>query len=263
MDKWSERIANYSLVFIASLSILIGIGDIFFDFQQIKYLKDTPQITLIVIGVLALSIGVERIISFAKLSNKLSNIKTFLNNNNSELKELGKVFRANINAQFIETSLEILKVAEDLVRDAEERIYVLSFDLQIIRLQIKGSTEERDAYEKWSKALKATIKKHQNFDFRIVYSYPDELDEREKNLIEAEKLKYDEILSRCQFKTRQVPFGFALLLVDNRHLLISFPMNTQDSRPSNAIKLINNSKLVDRVANWFERCVWDSSDYVE
>jgi hypothetical protein len=255
MNQWPEKIANYSLILVATFSIVIGIGDVFFDFQQVSYLKETAQITLLVVGILGLSLGIERVISFRRLNDQLSSITSVLD-------DLKQAFTGNINTRFIDTSLEILEVAAELTRNAEDRIYVLSFDLQAIRLQIQGTPQEKDAFKKWFDTLISTVKQHQNFDFRIVFTHPDQLLQSEINLIGNEKRKYQDagILSRCQIRTKQVPLGFSLLLVDDKHLLIGFPMNTQDSRPSNAIKLMNNPKLVSRLAKWFELCIWDRSD---
>lgn len=264
MEKWSEKIANCTLIITALISILVGIGDIFFDFQEIKYLKETSQITLLVVGILAFSLGIERSISFGKLSKKINQVDTGLAENQSTLDELKKLFKGNISTQFIDESLEILEAAADLVSRAEERVYILNFDLQSFRLGIQSGELEKQAFRNYFGELINAIGRSQNFDFRMVYSYPEQISEEDLVFIENQikECQNAGILSRCQFATKQIPLGFSLLLIDDKHLIMGFPMRPQDPRPSNAVKLTNNQTLVNRLAKWFDLCVWSEADAV-
>jgi hypothetical protein len=272
LEHLRENLAKIVLISTSLVATLIGFLDLFFDLTKITFLKETPQITLLLLGLVSLWIGLEQEANFDQLDRKQEYNFNKLNGKIDSLNQFDQIMtkiddvqiliRSGLNAQYLNTSLETLKISERLVREAESQIYILSFDLTQINLP--SSQEDREAFSVYFTAIKATVRQHQNIDFRIVYSCEgSNLSPQAAGIIASAKDSFDQFgARRARFAWKQIPVGFHLLIIDDKHLLIGFPVNTQDARPSNVIRITGNSVLVKKMSKWYEEFIWTNSTLI-
>ena len=261
MEKFRDNLSKIVLVFTSSVAILIGSLDLFFDLEKIKFLKETPQITLLLLGSVSLWIGLEQEANFAQIGRKIDRANRF-DEMAGKIDDLHELIRFGLNAQYLTTSLETLKASERIVKEAQLQIYILSFDLG--QTDVVPSPEIKDAFLDYFNAVKSTVKQQQDIDFRIVYSNESSrLSQQASNIVQSVKeefIKFGAIKAR--FAWKQVPVGFYLLIVDDKHLLIGFPFTQQDAAPSNVIKITNNVELIRKISKWYEEFIWNNSTVI-
>lgn len=266
--EWAENISTWTLLIASILSLFIAVFGIFFSLEKINYIKETDSITLLIVGLIGTALGIERLKALDNIFKELSKIRKNSEESNSEIRQILNSVKDNTNACFLDTSVEILKNATEMTRGAKESIDMLSFDLQrlINSDQIDQENEEilesKKAFREWISTTTEAIGRNQNFEYRVAYCYSKELsNEQEIHLRDVTKKHFIDagIIGRCYFGTIKIPIGFSIMIIDKKHILISFPLNQEDTRPSNAIKVMNNAKLASRLDKWFQNCVWEDA----
>jgi hypothetical protein len=244
--KIIEKISVLTLIIISILSIVVSIGDLFFEFGTIPYLKETPKITLLLLGLLCLSLGVERLSNLENISRQIANLR----------KELENV----VPAQFFQTSYDSVRISTELVKNAKQRIDVLTYSLEFDPTRFDDL--ERKSFEKYTESVLNALKSHQNLEYRVIWGYKDPklLNQKKIKIEERKKLFLKEKVShKVKFRHKQTQSELFILMVDNKSLLIGFPSITGDIMPRNAIKFTNQPELLSSFSKWYEDYFWNDS----
>lgn len=239
MENFLEQLTTITLIAAALISIIISLGDLFFDFGSIAYVKETSQITLFLVGILCFSLGLERIVNLEQLTQ--------------EIRGLRKDIRTAIPAQFINTREEVLKVLKESVKNATSQVNLLIFSFEVEQLY---SSE----FKAYTDALIATMLAHDNLEYRVVYG-SNQLSDKEKQSIKerVEMFEDNGLGKQVRYRHDQVPFGFFLYIVDQKTLIIGFSSLPGETIPKNAIRFTDKPELIESIRRWYEENVWNKA----
>lgn len=236
-----EKTSVLELIIISILSIVISIGDLFFEFGSIPYLKETPQITLLLLGLLCLSLGVERLSNLENTSKQIANLR----------KELENI----VPAQFFQTSYDAVRISTELIKNAKQRIDVLTYSLEFDPARFDDL--EINSFKKYTESVLNALKSQQSLEYRVIWGYrnPNFLTQKKKE-IEQRKEK---VFHKVKFRHKQTQSELFILMVDNKFLLIGFPSISGDIMPRNSIKFTNQPELLSSFSKWYEDYFWNDS----
>lgn len=247
--KYTEKIAIWVLITVSVISLAIGAGDLFFNFESIPYIKKTPQITLLLLGLLCFSVGIER------LSN--------LENISRQIKDLRRELECVVPAQFFQTSYDAVLISTEFIKSAKQRIDVLTYALEFDRSRF--DSKEISLYQNYTETVLNSLKTRQNLEYRVIWGYRDkDLFDQKRMVIENRKVFFqkEKVLHKIKFRARQTPSELFILMVDNKSLLIGFPSLSGDIMPRSSIKFTNHPELLSSFSKWYEDYLWNDAQNV-
>ena len=234
-----EKSTIITLAIASLLSIFISIGDLFFDFQSIPYLKETPQVTLLVVGILCLTTCIERITFFREVSNRIDSLK--------------KSIDSALTAQFLASSHAAFNSIEESAKDAKQIVRVLFYSTPN-EMKIRQSR-----WKKYSEIIENILKSQEDLQYRIVFGCIEtEPDDRDKAWISSRIAYFQKVGlgNRIGYRYKQISVGFSLYSVDTEHLIIGFSKTGDCIVPKNHIKFTGKSQLTEKINSWYDDNVW-------
>ncbi|MEO1181988.1 MAG: hypothetical protein AAFX51_14325 [Cyanobacteria bacterium J06636_28] len=236
-----EKGTVFTLAIASFLSIFISIGDLFFHFSSIPYLKETPQITLLVVGILCLVSWVERVTFFRDLSNQISQLK--------------KSVATALPAQYFTSSYAALNSIEESIQDANRVVRVVFYSTLLDK-----AFEPR--WRQYTGTLQQVMRNRDDLEYKVVFGCKDsEPNVNDMNWLSnrIHDLKATGLKNRIQYHYKQIPLGLFLYSVDTEYLLIGFSNTGEYLFPKNLIKITGNSHFISNINRWYEKKIWEDS----
>ncbi|HEY9207316.1 MAG TPA: hypothetical protein VIO58_15505 [Candidatus Methanoperedens sp.] len=263
-EKAIEKITGLFLITLGLISMIISILHIFLkDFEILPVLRDSSQITLLLVGLLCLSFGLERLAMFEDMRKEIGkkltevngrltdHIKTMTEHNN----EIRQSLASAVNAQFVEGYDDIFKDSIKLVQEARETIRATDFAKSKI-------TVTEDYLKELAKKLKESKESKREVVYKCVFGCEtsNEIEDRLKlrERIFRDAGVDDQVMShQVKYSCIDVKETLDLLIIDDKHLMIAFPIKQADDTVRGSLKFVNKPDLVKRVCSWYDEYLWE------
>lgn len=236
-----EKGTVLTLAIASFLSIFISLGDLFFDFSSIPYLKETPQITLLIVGILCLVSWVERVTFFRDLSDQIN--------------ELKKSIEKALPAQYFTSSYAALNSIEESVKDAKQVVRVVFYSTML-----ENSFEQR--WGQYTNTLQQVMNNKDDLEYRVVFGCKNSMpDINDINWLASRvhDLKATGLRNKIRYHYKQLSVGLFLYSVDREYLLIGFSNTGEYLFPKNLIKITGNSNFIGSINRWYDENIWRDS----
>ena len=241
--KRFESFSSIILMTTALAALLIGVGDLFFNFEAVPYLKKTPQISLILLGTIGVALGVERLVSFEEVKQEINSLK-------------GSIDSA-VPSQFIRTRPEVYLAVARAVSEARTSISILG-------IISENDYDEVNDYQKqpYLESMITVMKANQNLEVRFVFgSQNQQLSQKEEAFLKNRKALFENqgLINRVRFKHVCISPGFNILIIDEKYFSIGFPTLSLDDSLRNMIQFSEKKDVILSIRKWYDEYVWDKS----
>lgn len=235
LKKRSETLASLLLILSGIFGLIIAIAD-FIGWADKITEKQSISLVLVMVGMLAIALGLERAIRFKDLDEQLNRFE--------------KLFASQLNCRYYEGHNEVYDIAIDLCATAQKHVRTL----------IIGRT----APEEWTRAISSKLResKEVNKPIKFQATVAVNLSSINVKFIEVleERLKIyrkDGVdhLANIRVLSLNLTLGFDLLIVDHEHVFIGIPSPADEQFLSRAIVFENQSKLASELIDWYDQVV--------
>jgi hypothetical protein len=235
-----DKIATGSLILLGLASVVISALDFFLKgFESIPIFKDTPQIILLLVGVLCFAIGLERFTKFEDINRRLNDL----------FKQIGDI----APAQVLDGHEAIYDAAIELINDAKKVIRASSF-------REKHCIAPKRYLQSLISKVQKCKKQHQTIEYRLLYGYSN-LDDLINTDTQHKALFASHGIGDCfRYAYLNSSIGIDLLIVDNTNLLIALPTLSTDPDLRKGIKFVNHPELVGDICSWFDNYLWNKAN---
>lgn len=235
----TDKITTFVLIILGLISVTISTLDIFVTgFDAIPVLKETSQITLLLIGILCLAIGLERLTKFEDIHRKLD--------------ELSNRLKWVAPAQVLDGHDAIYNAAMELVNDARKVIRASSF-------RERHRTAPVPYLHLLASKIEKSKKQKQPIEYRLLYGYGSlaelvQTDEQHKSFFESRGIG-----DHFRYKYLNTSIGIDLLIVDNKNILFALPTLTTDPELRKGIRFVGSPDLVEDICSWYDNYLWSKA----
>jgi hypothetical protein len=235
--RLADKIATTALIVLGLISVIISTLDFFVKLEAIPILKETAQITLLLIGALCFAIGLERFTKFEDMSKQLDKLFDRIN---------------TIPTQVLDGHDAIYSAASELVNDAKKIIRASSF-------RENHKPAPKPYLQSLAKKIKRSKSLRQPVEYRLLYGYGSLAD-----LIQAhthhEAFFTSRKIGECfRYAYLNTPIGLDLLIIDDKHLLIALPTVATDPALRKGIKFVDAPDLVIDILGWYDNYLWSKA----
>jgi len=209
------------LTIVGIISVILGILNV----------HKPERITLFLLGVICISISIERFV-------KLENIEKDLN-------ELKRRIETVVPVEIIEGKDRVYESAKEIVKDAKSFIRATSLSEQ--------ATAPEDYLKTVAGKLKESKDQGNPIEYRIVMSSGKKNEDKQWRSEIFNEYGVSKLVNSVDV---DITWGMDVLIVDNKHLLIAFPELITDKSLRRGILFKNNSELVNSIREWYDNYLW-------
>jgi hypothetical protein len=229
----TEALTSLLLIVSGVFGLLIALAD-FVGLADKLELKLSIPLILVTVGMLAVSVGLERVIRFRNLDKQLNKFE--------------KLFASHLGCRYYEGHDESYKAAIELCATAEKHVRTL----------IIGRT----APEQWAMAVSDRLQQTKNlnkpvkFQATLAYNFNNinpPFIQAMKRRLEIYSEKGVDHLMTLRFLDVNRPLGFDLLIIDHQHLFIGVPSVADEKFLTRAIVFNHQERLVDELVDWYDQ----------
>lgn len=247
MSEFSvEGVKDFISLVPAILVLLIALAGIFaFFFSKLitpswpPIFQDRQALILVAVSLMALDLGMERLIFLDGIDGKIDNLSSQLNR--------------VVTAQHLPNKKMAYDVGLDAQRSAKK----------IIRLTSSGSKSTKAYREEQARLLRGGGSSGAGpIELRILIHKltPERKCRLSKKIKELQKEGVDHMVTVRS--TNEFSRGFDVLIVDNRHAVFGFPENVKNPSFSQGLYLPENSEFVSGLVEWFDNYLWEEAKEV-
>ena len=226
-----EALASLLLIVAGLLGLSIAIAD--FGGWTITP-KLSVSVVLLTVGMLAIAVGLERVLRFKHLDEQLERFE--------------HLFASHLGCHYYEGHDDVYRAAIRLCTTAQKHVRTL----------IIGRT----APEQWRTALSERMRESKEANkpikFQVVVALslekiqPDFVEEVKQRL-EKYREKGVEHLMTLRIFDSNPPLGFDLLIIDDQHVFIGIPSVADEQVLSRALVFENQNKLASELVDWYDQ----------
>jgi len=232
LKKAPEALASLLLIVAGLLGLIIAIAD-FGGWSEKITTKPSSSFVLLTVGMLAIAVGLERVVRFKHLDEQLDRFE--------------HLFASHLGCHYYEGHDDTYGAAIRLCATAQKHVRTL----------IIG----RAAPEQWRTALSERLRESKEANkpikFQVVVALsfkkmqPNFVEEIEQRL-ETYREKGVEHLVTRRILDLNPPLGFDLLIVDDQHVFIGIPSVADEQVLSRALIFENQNKLATELVDWYD-----------
>ena len=237
MKKRAEMLTYLLLTLSGLLGIVIALAD-FVDLEITG--KDRLSLVLVTVGMLAFSVGLERVIRFRDIDEQLARFE--------------RLFASHLGCRYSEGHDESYTAAIELCATAQQHIRTL----------IIGRT----APENWAEAVSERLRKSKEVNKPVKFQVTVALDvnridqpfiEALERRLEIYKRKGVDRLMTLRILNLNRPLGFDMLIIDRQHVFLGVPSVADEQFLRRAIVFEHQEKLANELVDWYDQMVVQSA----
>ncbi|MBU1180534.1 hypothetical protein KJ885_06330 [Patescibacteria group bacterium] len=237
--RLADKIATIALIVLGLISVTISTLDFFVkDLETIPILKETSQITLLLIGVLCFAIGLERFTKFEDMNKRLDKLFDRINN--------------VAPTQVLDGRDAIYGAATELINDAKKVIRASSF-------RENHKAAPKPYLQSLTNKIERSKTLRQPVEYRLLYGYGSLADLIQTDTHHKAFFISHKIGEYFRYAYLNAPIGLDLLIIDNKHLLIALPTIATDPALRKGIKFVNAPDLVTDISSWYDNYLWSKA----
>ena len=247
-----EKLYGWIAVVCSLLGIFVSILDfVSQDINQgpFRWLKGAQPLTLLLVSLIAIGLGLERLTRFLRWDQKITAIENLIRQNGIELSGLSKHLETKDSVKTL--------IGEKQVY--EEGIHLIGLAKRNIRATSLGDgppsspSELSEAYIKTlqesdnrGRPVRLDIVLGADSDYRVTTSRKEQLLKR------WELFQKNNVDSYIHYHLVITVVGLELLIIDNAHMIISVPYHGGVEGFKYGLLFFNAPEIVDEFADWFD-----------
>lgn len=227
-----ERLTNWTLIISGIFGSVLGIVELVTNSQTDLF----KSVTLLLLGLIALGLGLERLITYKKLEKTLESMAGGI---------------------WLESWDEVYNAATQLVRLADSQIRATAFG--------HGKwSGPREYLRLITKIASFREQSHGTFLYKVVFGYDDNPDpHRAKHIIERlDMFREEGVAHMLEMKHLSTKWIVDFLIVDDHSLIIAFPQLRRSALRA-GLKFVDQPKLVGPIAEWYDEQIWEQAADVD
>lgn len=242
-SQFLEFLTNSVLVLIGVLGVFVTVIDFIGWNISIITPKAPTDLILLIVGLLAFALGLERIIRFKRSEQQLNRIETLL--------------KSRQTVQHIVGHNETYQVINCLCNKANDQI----------RVFIEASTKEFSAPQKWPDTVARRLKKLKvqrkpaRMDVIISANVQEQGQDFQKQMSKRfevyQRHEVTQYVDRYIFDVQNF-LGFDVFIIDN-NAVIAFRNSNENNAVHSALLFENQKELADRLIRWFDKFIKGSA----
>lgn len=232
INKAPEAFASLLLIATGLLGLIIAIAD-FAGWAEKITAKSPSSFVLLTVGMLAIAVGLERVVRFKHLDEQLDRFE--------------HLFASHLGCLYHEGHDDTYRAAIRLLATARKHVRTLIID--------------RTAPEQWREALSERLRESKEANkpikFQVVVALslkkiPSNFVEEFEQRVEIYREKGVEQLMTRRILDLNPPLGFDLLIIDDQHVFIGIPSVADEQVLSRALVFENQNKLASELVDWYD-----------
>jgi hypothetical protein len=227
-----EQLTNWTLIISGALGSVLGIVDLVIN-SQTDFFK---SLTLLLLGLIALGLGLERLLTYKKLEKTLESLAGGIR---------------------LESWDEIYGAAAQLAQSAQSQIRATAFG--------QGKWAGPSSYLKLiTQIAKSREQSHGTFLYKVTFGYDEKPDaDRAKHILERlDTFREQKVSHMLKLKHLDTKWVVDFLIIDDHSLIIAFPQFTRQALRV-GLKFVNQPKLVKPIADWYDEQIWAKASDVD
>jgi len=258
-EPLTEKLYGWAAIVSALFGIAVSIVDLVsqdFTSGPFRWLKGPPTLTLLLVSLISLGLGLERLTRYIRLNHKIKSIQDALELNTVEIKSFSKLLAARNSVRALVGEKQVYDEGVRLVGLAERNIRVTS----IGEGPPAAPPELGQAYiDKLSKGI--SLGRPIRLDIVVGATSGNAVLPNRREVIERRYKLYQEhgVLSSVHFYLVPSVVGIDLLIVDNVHMIIGLSYRGGVEGFKYGLLFFNSPEVVDEFTDWFDNVLRENA----
>ncbi len=232
LENKVEQLTNWTLILTGALSSILSIVELVLQNTSIF-----ESVTLMLLGLIAFGLGLERLVSYKKIETTLENMA-------------GGVW-LNDWSEVYEAASSLLKLTRSQIRATA--------------LGQGKRTGPPKYIESIAEIAQSRKTHHQHFMYRVAIKFNESTThDRAKRILSRQKVFQEYGVSEMlEMKAIDTEVILDFLIIDDHSLIIAFPHNLRSLQLQSGIKFVNHPQIVKPIRDWFDEIVWSQASDID